>query len=379
MLGKIKKAICGIFLPQKLLNKISETNSIGICAPYFDEDKLKDGYYRRIKAVDDLLKSRYRVYFSKVGSIIFPKIVFPNENTAVFEYNANLGFHNIIRNFLVRRIGVVYCHSVYQVEYAYFKISKLKIYLDVHGAVPEEEMLKGNEDYAKEFGEKEYLCVKEAEHIFCVTSAMEKHLKEKYPNEFKGNCTILPIYDDRLFAFPDYRQFKNSDTVTVVYAGGCAKWQKIELMQETIYKTRDKFVFKICVPDVCEFYDTWKYGEMPASVTVESKTYDELCRDVYSLAQYGFVLRDDITVNNVACPTKIAEYIKYNIVPVVNTPNIGDFKQMGMKYITLEDFVDGKLMSEDEFNSAVLNNQKLLENYKSICENGAHLFKQILC
>ena len=60
----------------------------------------------------------------------------------------------------------------------------------------------------------------------------------------------------------------------------------------------------------------------------------------YKVCHFGFALRDDITVNNVACPTKIIEYIQYGIVPVLKTEKIGDFVDMGMQYISYEEFAD---------------------------------------
>ena len=35
--------------------------------------------------------------------------------------------------------------------------------------------------------------------------------------------------------------------------------------------------------------------------------------------------REEILVNAVACPTKLVEYMYWGVVPVVITPNIGDF------------------------------------------------------
>lgn len=53
---------------------------------------------------------------------------------------------------------------------------------------------------------------------------------------------------------------------------------------------------------------------------------------------YVFVLRDDILVNQVACPTKIVEYLNYGIIPIVLSENIGDFKELGYEYLSINDF-----------------------------------------
>ena len=36
--------------------RLVENKSIIIVAPYFTEERLKDGYYKRVKAVDELFK-----------------------------------------------------------------------------------------------------------------------------------------------------------------------------------------------------------------------------------------------------------------------------------------------------------------------------------
>ena len=91
-------------------------------------------------------------------------------------------------------------------------------------------------------------------------------------------------------------------------------------------------------------------------------------------AHYGYVLRDDITVNNVACPTKIADYFKYRIVPIVSSPKIGDFVDSGMKYITLDDFNSGKLLSKSQLKEIADNNENVLKKYVDIHEKGKKEF-----
>ena len=113
------------------------------------------------------------------------------------------------------------------------------------------------------------------------------------------------------------------------------------------------------------------------NLTVGSKSYKDLCKDVYSIAHYGYVLRDDITVNNVACPTKIADYFKYRVVPIVSSPKIGDFLELGMRYITLEDFNNGKLLSKKELEEIADNNEEVLKKYVERHNKGKEEFKQM--
>src|SRR5690606_6210947 len=81
-----------------------------------------------------------------------------------------------------------------------------------------------------------------------------------------------------------------------------------------------------------------KFGmETDDNLRVLTVTPDEL-GDYYRQAHYGFILRDDITVNRVACPTKMVEYLFYGITPIVKSPSIGDFPERGYEYIEYSDF-----------------------------------------
>ena len=74
---------------------------------------------------------------------------------------------------------------------------------------------------------------------------------------------------------------------------------------------------------------------------------------------------------------KIADYIKYKIIPIVSSPKIGDFADLGLQYITLEDYNNGKLYNEAEMKSIAENNLKVLEKYIKIHEEGKDKFREI--
>ena len=202
---------------------------------------------------------------------------------------------------------------------------------------------------------------------------------QKYGKKFKAKTIVMPIFDSSLSKYdieiPKEKPFENN-LPTVIYAGGIMKWQKIELMQDSIAKCIDNANFMVYCPNPKEFWETWKYPKYK-NLKVGSKNYADLCRDVYSKAHYGYVLRDDIAVNNVACPTKIADYFKYRIVPIVSSPKIGDFVDLGMQYITLEDFNNGNLLSKESLTKIADKNEQVLKKYIEIHEKGKKEFKKM--
>ena len=62
---------------------------------------------------------------------------------------------------------------------------------------------------------------------------------------------------------------------------------------------------------------------------------------VYEAADLGLILRDDSPVNRVACPTKLAEYLFFGLIPVVRSPRLGDFQELGYAFITEQEFRAG--------------------------------------
>ena len=275
--------------------------------------------------------------------------------------------------------GKLYCHSVWQVKTKFFKLPGVKVYVDVHGIVPEEETLYGRYEAAQMYGDIEEQTVQKSECLICVTDKIKEHLQNKYGKKFKAKTVIMPIFDSSLSKYdvdvPKKKSLVNNKPI-VIYAGGIMKWQKIELMQESINKCIDNANYMIYCPNPKEFWETWKYKKYK-NLIVGSKSYKDLCKDVYTKAHYGYVLRDDIAVNNVACPTKIADYFKYRIVPIVKSPKIGDFIDLGMQYITLEDFNNGKLLTEKEMKKIVDNNELVLKKYIKLHEDGKKEFKKM--
>ncbi len=78
-----------------------------------------------------------------------------------------------------------------------------------------------------------------------------------------------------------------------------------------------------------------------SQIIIDRKTHAEL-KEIYTECHYGFILREDSIVNQVACPTKLVEYLAMGVVPIVDSNNIGDFKTMGMRFITLEQLLRGQ-------------------------------------
>ena len=360
--------------------------AICIFAPY-EEIDMPDGYSRRVKNVDGILgDNMMRVYIAKIvganGPI--PMCSIKSKGYISIRYDASNYDHCLLVSMVAHLVGIAYIHSVYQaISFVAEDKEVIKIY-DFHGVVSEELLLMGREEEAHYYDMQEAKLVKNTDYIITANQAMKDHIISKYP-ECNAEFILMPMNNDDNNL--DLKLQEEIGKVTsdvcggkkpvVIYSGGLQKWQLISEMQDAICKEKDKCEFHLYVSDPDEFMKLWGDREVPKEWEVSTKTSEEL-KEAYKSAQYGFVLRDDIIVNNVACPTKMIDYIKYDIVPIMKSPCVGDFARYGMEYLPINDFLENRFPSEEDRLEMCRKNKliidKLLEEYRE----GKNRVKQII-
>ena len=303
-------------------------------APFPNERYKMDGMISRIKTIDGHFKAQQRTYLYVSLLKNRKKYYEAFENVEVFELNLFLHFFLIIR--VLFSAKKIYSHSIYQIRHIWFMIPFYQghIYLDAHGVVPEEiKYFEGSELKFRFMNMVEaILFKKEKLTVICVTNAMKKHFTQKYPN-FNGSFLIYSIFPENLFQEME-AGIPAADKVTILYSGGNAGWQNIPLMLEVIKASKgNHFKYIILSSDLDYFKaEVAKLGLAHEDITINRVHPSELGA-YYAKADYGFILRDDNVVNTVANPTKLVEYLSYGIIPVVLTPNIGDYLENGYEYI----------------------------------------------
>lgn len=206
----------------------------------------------------------------------------------------------------------------------YFKNRKQKIIIWFQGVVPEEAYLVFNSRIKKFYWEIfEKLALKKSYFNIFVSQRMVNHYKEKY-NYKKSNYLIMPCFNKLLnndaFFYPN--KYENN---SFVYAGSLAKWQKVEKTLE-VYKIIENKLSNTSITIITSQIDkaTLLCNELKIkNFTVKYIPYDKVDGELEKY-KYGFILRDDIAVNNVATPTKISTYMANGIIPIY-TDCIGDF------------------------------------------------------
>lgn len=326
----------------------------------------KDGFAQRVAWIDNLVSDKKRLYLDvslkrniKRNSIVLDSLV------KIEEVNIFLHF-NIIYSF-IKKASVVYFHSIFSsVKFlpAYFF---KKTITDVHGVVPEELLLSGQKKRAVFFGVIEKFVVAKGDALIYVTSAMREHFYKKY-GRVKNDDRVISILPKIEFTKEHKKSVLKSERKEneVLYSGGLQPWQNIEMMLKLASANKDNsYVF--LTGEAAELHKL-AVAKNIKTCEVLSVPSHELGK-YYLISTYGFILRDDIIVNTVACPTKMIDYLFWGLIPIVLSANIGDFNNFGFRYITIEDFDRGNFPNNEVLNEMREINYCILERIYSDSNN----------
>lgn len=182
--------------------------------------------------------------------------------------------------------------------------------------------------------------IKKAKFIFLVSNAQKDYYEKKY-NLSIDRYYIMPCYNDKLnpAAFDSPEKYERN---VFSYVGSLAVWQCFE---ETVrlYKRIEDAV------DNSELRVFTKSKEEAKRILtcygVKHFTIDclppEKLSEALNEVKYGFVLRNDDPVNNVATPTKFSSYLSAGVIPITTTA-IKDFsnKVKGSDYACILNRID---------------------------------------
>ena len=340
--------------------KKKQTAVLAVLAPWHEDATLSksEGYLRRIAEIDSrILFDFFCVYvyecpYHRPDRIVADRL---SDTRIYIRYNADYSSQLRFAEAVIRECGVLYSHSVLRIipndapedrrRWLDIFSGDVRHILDVHGAVMEENALLGKESENVWVKRAEELYFNHIEHALVLTSAMRRYFEDRYECG-KIIFTVTPVFSVDISGGPEEAYVKQG-ALSAVYSGGCQAWQNIELMQRAIRQGAQLAEYLLFVSEPEVFGDLWGDEPMPANVRVKTGTPDEV-RTAYLRAHYGFILRDDNILNRVACPTKLMEYIRFGIVPVMKFAEIGDFMDLGLEYVPLEQFMDGALPPESE-------------------------------
>lgn len=237
----------------------------------------------------------------------------------------------------------------------------------VQGILPEESYLRHKSKLRFCFlSYLEKKALKKIDYFLFVSEAMRKHYEIKY-NLFFPSYMVFPCFntDINLDAFKTPGKYENN---TFVYAGGTAKWQNLDSIVEAYslvesHISNAKFLF---LTNDSKYAETLvnKYGIKNFEIKYVKK---ELLPSVLSQAKFGFVLRDDIAINNVSTPTKLSTYLSCGIIPVFSN-SIHDFFEL-MKDKKYRIIFNKESFCDDVRSFANVNSDEIANEYSFIFDN----------
>lgn len=345
-----------------------------VVAPHPSTENQKDGMIQRVAHIDSLMASTPRVYLDVSVRRFVRKQVLVEGLVTIHRLNLFVHVFQIAR--LIKQADLLYIHSAYNALRVSLFPTKAHVVFDAHGIVPEELAQEGQIRAARIFAYAERRALRRCNTLVCVTRSMLAHFKAKHGHRSDREEIVLPILP-RLGETSDATlalQATRADN-SVIYAGGMQVWQNVDKMLDAA-RTQPTMSYTFLTGDFLRFKRRLSSSGI-ASATCESVA-PEAVKDFYLQHQYGFILRDELLVNKVACPTKLVEYMYWGVLPIVVTPRIGDFDEESLHGVTLEEFQRGAFPGLEARAAMREHNQRMVLAVLASAQANQNLLQQLL-
>lgn len=155
-----------------------------------------------------------------------------------------------------------------------------------------------------------------SERLFLVSGAMLRHYEEKYGISITDKSMIMACSNETFHREAFHVEGKYNRPV-FTYAGSLVQYQCIDQTLEAFRAIKERLPQAELLLFTGQTDEAKKKIELlgVSGVTVDCKPRQDLWRYI-SRAKYGFVLREDCTINRVATPTKISTYLANGVIPV---------------------------------------------------------------
>lgn len=204
-----------------------------------------------------------------------------------------------------------------QTAFRYFVYGYKNQIVWMQGVVPEESYMRRHSKLRfSVLSYIERIVLKKSKLLLLVSDDMLKHYEKKYKLELRDKSVIMPCFNETAIieeAFSEYKYKEN----TFLYAGGMAKWQCFEQMVDLyslIEKADNNAMFYVYTFDK-DVAESIIRSRNIKNYKVDYAPKANLSSKIKSI-KYGFVLREDCVVNNVATPTKFSNYLANGIIPI---------------------------------------------------------------
>ena len=346
---------------------------------YPHPSRVREGSSSRAAAIDQIFQDEERVYVTLSPAVPYWETEPVTHENGVKEYilNPRYSSHHTLLRSLVLRAQLTYCTAIQHGLHAIPFLRTGRIVVDVHGVAPEEELLHGRPGRAAYLEAAEEEMVHGSRHLVVVTEAMKRHLLGKYP-EAHPNIIVIPILEEAfLHSVSKDAALTPRKRSVVLYSGGLHRWQNVERMLEVVRLLKHKFEFRFLTNEPEQLAAKAAAAGLQDSLSIACVAKSELINH-YLEADYGLILRDDIVVNRVACPTKMMEYMAAGVIPIVLSPALGDFPELGCRHLALEAFLAGELPDEEAKLAIRTTNLQCIEKLAARFRSGVASLKELV-
>lgn len=226
---------------------------------------------------------------------------------------------------------------------AYIKGYKNQI-IWFQGILPEESFLKHHSYVRKIILEMmARLALKKAKGIFYVSETMKQYMEKKYRIDTKNRSFVMPCFNETINQdlFFSEGKYSNND---FCYVGSLSVWQCFEKTID-LYKCLEQRISNARL-----FVYTSERNEAERILknkgvlrySVDFVKQEEITKRI-GMAKFGFVLRDNIAVNNVATPTKLSTYLAAGVIPIYSDSIVDFYKQADKMHYAVSVGKDFKL------------------------------------
>lgn len=335
---------------------------------------MSDGYFVRVQLIDQLMHKAglSRVYLNMGAASNEAEFV---SSTAVEVRVKGRFSAGIALTILMLNTRFTYAHSILRLSHrilSFVTFTRAKLILDVHGVVPEEASMQGDDVVARLLDDVEGRALTVSQDVLCVTAEMSRHLTAKQGTP-EPKFTILPIFDLNL-TNAGSTGFDRRKT-DFAYVGGLQPWQNLEAVRDRIVASGDLFSWKLIVPNTGELHERFPELARFRRVTVVSARGSELGKHL-RVAKFGLLPRGRSIVNSVAFPTKIVDYLAYGCVPATLGSPIGGIADLGIQVHVLPTPAkfNGFVIARGEWEKKSQANSDVFSNLESIVNTTAKDF-----
>ena len=297
-------------------------------------------------------------------------------------------YYNIVlsalkkRGILIKEIPSCSLHSVRQIptnsyvfattlkEFAYLYFTGHRKYIYWYQGIGPEEiyMLKGSKLRYKIDSFLEKRTLKTIRYKIGVSKYLFRHYEDKYHMAIEPSSVfIMPCFNSEMNKESFYSPHKYEYNV-FCYAGGTQPWQGFEEIVNLYKKIEDKrsdVCLKVYSKDLEEAKNTIE--------TVGLRNYSIDCipqsqmDSALASCKYGFIIREDSIINNVATPTKLATYLGSGVIPIFSS-SILSYRDLAsrFKYLCCLNSKETELDQINEYLKIEIKPEDVISEYDAI-------------